>query len=58
MTVADLIEVLQQCPYPNAPVKVRTLAVDEHEDVFMRRLEVEDVGFEAGAVMLEIENVG
>lgn len=56
MTVADLIEVLQQCPNLNVPVLVRALQFDEAEgESYVQKCDVEDVRFQGHAVVIDIE---
>lgn len=56
MTVADLIEVLQQCPNPKVPVVVRALQYDKQEgESYSQKCEVDDVRFQGNAVVIDIE---
>lgn len=55
MTVADLIEVLQQCPNPRVPVVIRALQIDENGDPYTKRIEVEDARFDGGAVVIDAD---
>lgn len=55
LTVADLIEVLQQSPNLKVPVVVRGVAVDEDGNTYTKRYEVDDARFDGGVVVIDVE---
>jgi hypothetical protein len=56
MTVKDLIEVLQQSPNLNVPAVVRVARYDEEEEEMrLTRVEIADVRFDGGSVVIEAE---
>lgn len=56
MTVKDLIEVLQQSPNLNVPAVLRVVRYDEEEEqTCLARVEIADVRFDGGAVVIEAE---